>query len=126
MLLTRRFWEFGAVASPLFLGFVLLLPACEGGKTIEERAEEAAEQIRKSQPDVEATAMAQAIDEEAVNEAQKHLAALKEYQGEINGVLDSITINAIEAFQRTADLTDNGILDQKTQQKLAAAAAGGP
>ena len=113
-----------SVACAASVALVMLLPGCESGRTPEERAEQASEQIRKSQPDVEATALAQEIDEEVVKEAQKHLTTLQEYQGEINGNLDSVTVNAIEAFQRSADLDGNGILDQKTREKLAAAAAG--
>ena len=106
------------------VGLVLLLSACDSAPTPEERAQQAAEEIRKSQPDVEATALVQEIDEEAVQEAQKNLTAINEYQGEINGVLDSVTVNAIESFQRSAGLDDSGILDPETRQRLVAAAAG--
>ena len=41
---------------------------------------------------------------------------------EANGKLDSVTINAIQAFQRSAGLKDDGIIDAHTREKLAAAA----
>jgi peptidoglycan hydrolase-like protein with peptidoglycan-binding domain len=73
-------------------------------------------------PEVEATALAQPIDVEVVKEVQKNLTSIHEYQGEINGVLDSVTLNALEAFQRSVGKPDNGIIDEETRLKLAEAA----
>ena len=56
---------------------------------------------------------------------QKNLTVINEYQGEIDGKLDSVTVNAIQAFQRTAGLKDDGLITAATRQKLAAAAAQG-
>jgi hypothetical protein len=36
--------------------------------------------------------------------------------------LDSVTLNALEAFQRSIDEPDNGIIDDSVRRKLAAAA----
>lgn len=106
---------------PLLLCIVCATTACTS-KTEEERAREAREEIDKSMPEVEATALAQTIDEDVVKEVQQNLAALKEYQGEINGVLDSVTLNALEAFQRSIDEPDNGIVTDEIRRKLADAA----
>lgn len=105
----------------LFLGILCSLPACTE-KTEEERAREAAEEIDKSMPEVEATALAQTIDEEVVKEVQQNLTAIHEYQGAINGALDSVTLNALEAFQRSIGEPDNGIVNEEIRRKLAEAA----
>jgi peptidoglycan hydrolase-like protein with peptidoglycan-binding domain len=81
-----------------------------------------AEKIQQSIIDVEAVALAQKVDPAVVSEVQRHLTTIKEYQGEITGKLDSVTINAIQAFQRTAGLKDDGLLSEDTRRKLAAAA----
>lgn len=107
------------VSPPLLLSLLLLIAACGEPQTDEDRAKKAAEQISRSQPDVEATALAQDTDSSAIEQAQKQLTALQEYQGEVNGVLDAVTVNAIEAFQRSVGLRDNGILDRRTREKLA-------
>jgi peptidoglycan hydrolase-like protein with peptidoglycan-binding domain len=112
--------------APRLVSLLVLLGVaggCAGGKTDEERAREAAEEISRSQPNVEATALAQAIDAATVKAVQEQLARLDEYQGEANGELDSVTVNAIQAFQRSAGLRDDGILSAATREKLAAAAA---
>jgi peptidoglycan hydrolase-like protein with peptidoglycan-binding domain len=57
-----------------------------------------------------------------VEEAQRNLTTINEYQGEINGKLDSVTINAVQSFQRTAGVRDDGIITPATRTKLAAAA----
>lgn len=105
--------------------FLLLcvLAGCTGGQTAEERAREAAEQVSRSQPNVEATALAQVVDVATVKTAQEQLTQLNEYQGEANGELDSVTVNAIQAFQRAAGLRDDGILNAATREKLALAAS---
>jgi peptidoglycan hydrolase-like protein with peptidoglycan-binding domain len=54
---------------------------------------------------------------------QQNLTTINEYKGEVNGKLDSVTVNAIQAFQRDAGLIDDGIIDQRTRSKLQAAAA---
>jgi peptidoglycan hydrolase-like protein with peptidoglycan-binding domain len=89
---------------------------------VEDRARETAEKIQKSMVDVEAVALDQKTAPAVVSEVQRNLTAINEYQGEISGKLDSVTINAIQSFQRTAGLEDDGIITDATRQKLAAAA----
>jgi|GEM_PF-2421089 len=84
----------------------------------EARAREAAEKIKTSIPDVQARALAQKVSEEEVREAQQALQVVKEYMGEVNGKLDAITVNAIQAFQRSRGLRDDGILDDRTKREL--------
>lgn len=98
-----------------------LLAACSR-QSVEDRAREQAEKIAKGMVDVEAVALEQKAPAEVVSEVQRNLTAINEYQGEINGTLDSVTVNAIQAFQRTAGLEDDGIITAKTREKLAAAA----
>jgi hypothetical protein len=106
----------------LLLPVVFLVGCSQESPT--ERAQKAVEEIRRSIPDPDATAIAQKTDTETVKEVQQRLTTLKEYMGEINGKLDGVTINAIEAFQRSAGLPDNGILDNRTLKKLRQAAPG--
>ncbi len=91
----------------------------------EERARDVMEKIEKGMVDVEGIALEQKLDAAVVSETQRNLTTINEYQGEITGKLDSVTINAIQAFQRTAGLNDDGIITEATRQKLAAAAARG-
>ena len=113
-----------ASRSARLVALVLLLgtgSGCQGGQSAEDRAREAAEEISRSQPNVEATALAQVVDKETVKTAQEQLALLHEYQGEANGELDTVTVNAIQAFQRSAGLDDDGLLSPATREKLASA-----
>jgi murein L,D-transpeptidase YcbB/YkuD len=105
-------------------GLVLAMafPGC-GGPSAEERAREAAEKMRDSLgPDVEGLAVAQSLGPAVAKEVQENLAAIHEYQGEISGKLDSVTVNAIQAFQRSVGLEDHGIVDARTRERLRAAA----
>ena len=116
-------------SAPLRLSLIavtLLTVGCTK-QSVEDRAREQAEKIQRSMVDVEAVALEQPAPADVVSEVQRHLTAINEYQGEINGTLDSVTINAIQSFQRTAGLKDNGIITSQTREKLAAAArkAGG-
>ena len=92
-------------------------------QSVEQRARETAEKMQKSIVDVEAIALEQKVDPTVVSEVQRNLTTINEYQGEVDGKLDSVTVNAIQAFQRTAGLKDDGIITDTTRQKLAAAAA---
>jgi peptidoglycan hydrolase-like protein with peptidoglycan-binding domain len=91
------------------------------------------EKIAQSMVDYEAVALQQKVDPGVVLEVQRNLAAINEYQDEPTGKLDSVTINAIQAFQRTIDCSwlrrvlrrcvkDDGIIGEETRQQLAAAA----
>ena len=108
---------FAVVCVALALG----VGACSK-QSVEDRAREQAEKIQKGLVDYEAVALEQKTTPEIVSEVQRNLTAINEYQGEISGALDSVTVNAIQSFQRTAGLTDDGIISEKTREKLAAAA----
>jgi len=96
---------------------VLLLAGCTG-KSPEERARAEAEKIKESIPDVESKALAQQASPEEVKQAQAALTVLNEYQGEVNGQLDAVTVNSIQAFQTAHGFEANGILNEKTQRAL--------
>jgi peptidoglycan hydrolase-like protein with peptidoglycan-binding domain len=113
----------------LALCFALMLAGTVGAcseEDVERRARRAAEKMRESIPDVHAEAMEQDVSADTVREAQQALTVLKEYMGEVNGKLDPVTINAVQAFQRSQGFADDGILDKKTMRALqeAARAAG--
>jgi murein L,D-transpeptidase YcbB/YkuD len=113
------------LSCPLRLAGAALIVALAVGcskQSVEEQARETMEKIQKSMVDVEAIALEQKADPAVISEVQRNLTAVNEYQGEINGKLDSVTINAIQSFQRTAGLKDTGIITDATRQKLAAAA----
>jgi peptidoglycan hydrolase-like protein with peptidoglycan-binding domain len=107
------------------VGVLLAALACTAcnGPSSEMRAREAAKKIKASIPDVEAKALAQKVSADVLKQAQTALTKADDYQGDINGKLDSVTVNAIEAFQRAHDLTDNGILDARTRRALQAVLA---
>ena len=80
--------------------------------------------LASEKPDAKrSVALEQKADPAVISEVQRNLTAINEYQGEINGKLDSVTVNAVQAFQRTANLKDDGLITETTRQKLAAAAA---
>ena len=90
----------------------------------EARARQAVEKIKESIPDVEAKALVQKVSADDVRNAQQGLISAKEYFGEANGKLDSVTVNAIEAFQRSHGITDDGMLNDATKKALRAQLAG--
>ncbi len=118
---TTRSLRLNAVRLALVCLALTGVAACKS-KSAEERGREAAEKMNASMPDVEAIALAQNIDPGVCKEVQANLIVLNEYQGDTNGTLDSVTVNAIQAFQRSAGLKDTGIVDDKTRTKLASAA----
>jgi len=95
----------------------LALASCKG-KSAEQRAREQLEKMKEAIPDTEAKALEQKVTPEDVRMAQTGLKAADEYLGEINGQLDAVTVNAIEAFQRRHGLKDNGLLDERTRRLL--------
>src|SRR5262245_1043352 len=101
----------------LVLVTAIALVGCTG-ESSEQRGREALEKIKESMPDVEAKALAQKTTPEDVKEAQTALKLAKEYLGEVNGKLDSVTVNSIQAFQRAHGLTADGMLNSKTQRLL--------
>ena len=110
-----------ARAAVVVLFSAVAAAACSN-KTVEERARDTLEKMQASMVDVEAIALEQKADPAVISEVQRNLTAINEYQGEINGKLDSVTVNAIQDFQRTVGLKDDGIITDTTRQKLAAAA----
>ena len=100
----------------------LMLGGCSD-RSAEKRGREALEKIKESMPDVDAKALAQKVTPEQVKHAQEALLAVKEYLGEPDGRLDSVTVNAIEAFQRAHGLPEDGMLNDKTERSLQAAAS---
>ena len=107
----------------LVAGLSLLLggAACEP-KSDEERGREAMKEMEKSMVDFDSIALEQKADAAVVEDVQRNLTAINEYQGDINGKVDSVTVNAIQAFQRSAGLRDDGMITADTRTKLAAAA----
>lgn len=96
--------------------------AALGCKDAETRTREAQEKIRAQLKDPMADALTQKLPAEVVREAQEHLTVLNEYQGEVNGVLDSVTVNAVQAFQAEHGLEANGMLTARTLEALREAA----
>jgi peptidoglycan hydrolase-like protein with peptidoglycan-binding domain len=89
-----------------------------GCKDTQTRTREAEEKMRAQLKDPMADALAQKLPAEKVKEAQEHLITVHEYLGEANGVLDSVTVNAIQAFQAAHGLENNGMLTDQTLTKL--------
>jgi peptidoglycan hydrolase-like protein with peptidoglycan-binding domain len=110
-------------ATTLALLATLLLAACSS-QSAEERARETQEKIMESIPDVVAKALAQKTTPEDVKHAQEALTAVNEYMGAVDGKLDGVTVNSIQAFQRAHGLTDDGILTDRTKRLLAESLAG--
>ncbi|MFQ5667896.1 MAG: peptidoglycan-binding protein [Candidatus Binatia bacterium] len=106
----------------VILAALLVLGACSS-HGVEERARQAEKKIKASIPDVEGRALAQKTTPEQVKRAQAALTVANEYQGEINGQLDAVTVNAIEAFQRSRGIKADGILNEKTERSLQAVLA---
>lgn len=100
---------------------LLFLAACNG-QAANERARQAAEKIRESLADLDESALSQDVSPATVRRVQEWLRTVNEYQGAVTGELDSVTLNAIEAFQRSAGLRDDGFLDEATLAALRAAA----
>ena len=78
---------------------IALISACSG-PTSEERARAVAADIEASIQDFDTAALAQEIDPKIVREIQTQLTELKDFMGEIDGEIDPVLINAIQAFQR--------------------------
>lgn len=112
-----------AVALPCLAALWVALGAGCSERSVEERAREQAEKIEREMGDPDAVALEQPADPAVVREVQAQLTAIKEYQGEVNGTIDSVTVNALQAFQRTAGLRADGLLTEATRRELAAAAA---
>ena len=111
------------VALPCLAAALALLCAAGCSKqSVEDRAREQAEKLQKEMADYDAAALEQKVDPAIVSDVQRQLTTIKEYQGEISGQIDGVTVNAVQAFQRAAGLHDDGLLTDETRTKLAAAA----
>lgn len=99
----------------------VLLAGC-GRDDVEARARAAAERVRQTLTDDSERALGQRVPPEQVRAAQQALSVLHEYYGDIDGTLDPVTVNAIQAFQRRAGLEPDGLLTPDTQRRLQLAA----
>lgn len=106
-----------AAGTVLLLG--LLAAGCDEAER-ERRARAAAEHMKESIPDVHAHALEQAATTAEIELAQRALAQEKEYMGPVDGKLDRVLINAVQAFQRRHGLEDDGILAGRTLELLRA------
>lgn len=100
----------------------------------EERAREAAKDIQASIQDFDGPALNQVVDRKVITEVQRNLAALHEYKGELNGEIDGVLVNAIQAFQRSKNegipwwrswqrAPIDGLITDELRGEIAAAAA---
>ena len=101
---------------------LLSLAACSGDIS-EEKAREIAERARRSIQPIDAGALEQEVAPAVVKRVQTELTTLGEYMGPINGRLDSVTVNAFEAFQRKQGLEADGRFAEDTLRLLSAEAA---
>lgn len=90
---------------PLFAALLATVPAGCDTPTAEERALAAKAEIEASIQDYDGPALRQEVDEEVVVEVQKNLTVLNEFMGEIDGEIDPVLVNAIQAFQRRQNET---------------------
>ncbi|MEW6272416.1 MAG: peptidoglycan-binding domain-containing protein [Thermodesulfobacteriota bacterium] len=89
----------------------------------EERAKAAEAKAKESLIAIDDGALEQQVDPAVVKKVQEQLTVLNEYMGPVNGKLDQVTINAFEAFQRSNELTPDGMFAPKTLRLLDEAAA---
>ncbi|MBM4268784.1 MAG: peptidoglycan-binding protein [Deltaproteobacteria bacterium] len=105
----------------LVVGLALVASACSQ-EMAEEKARAAAEEAQEAIKPIDDGATEQDVDAETIKKVQQQLTSLKEYMGPITGELDTVTINALEAFQRKQDITPDGRFNPETLQALDAAA----
>jgi peptidoglycan hydrolase-like protein with peptidoglycan-binding domain len=86
-------------------------------------AKAAEERAKASMKPVDQEGFTQKVDPETVKQVQTELTKIYEYMGPVNGKLDAVTLNAVEAFQRNQGLHPDGVLNKKTLDLLAEAAA---
>ena len=94
---------------------------CSGGDPA-ERMRAMAEKL-KNAPTVEQLAAQQKVSPDVVKQVQQDLTTIYEYMGPVTGELDMVTINAIQAFQRSQNLRPDGMLNDRTIQALSSVAA---
>lgn len=95
----------------------LAITACSGD-VAEKKARAAAERARDAIVPLDEGALEQEIPAEQVKKVQEQLTALLEYMGPINGKLDQVTLNALEAFQRKNDIRADGRFNEETLRLL--------
>ena len=96
-------------------------------KAMEQRMREIEKRMKDSMPKTQQIALAQKTDATVVTKVQQQLKVLNEYQEATpSGKIDMVTVNAIEAFQRSAGLKEDGLLDDETLRKLEEAAKAPP
>jgi hypothetical protein len=111
---------------------LLCLTAACSSPDAETRAREAAEAIQASIKDYDTAALNQKVDKPVVVEVQTQLTQLHEYMGEINGEIDAVLVNSIQAFQRAqndkipwwqfwARHPNDGLITDRLRSQLAAA-----
>ena len=115
-------FRFRRLASVLLAGTVIAASSCSV-PTPEERSKAAEESARRSLVALDDGALDQQVDPEKLKTIQQQLTAIDEYQGEVNGKLDQVTVNAYGAFQRSNEITPNGMFDDNTLRLLEEAAA---
>ncbi len=109
------------------------LAACTGQST-EDRAREAAADIRASIQDFDVPALNQKVEKAMIVEVQTQLTSLKDYMGEVSGEMDQVLVNAIQAFQRRQNeaipwylfwtrTPNDGLIDDELRADLARAAS---
>lgn len=103
------------------LVFALAVSAC-GGQNMESRARAAGDDVARSIRGSDDNALAQQADSTLVREVQAKLRDLDEYLGPLDGQLDPVTLNALQSFQRSQGLPDDGMLDATTLARLRTAA----
>ncbi len=117
------------------LASVALLSVALGcnAPSAEDRAREAAAEIEASIQDFDTPALKQEVDPEVVKEVQTQLTTLKQYMGEVNGEIDPVLVNAIQAFQREKNdaipwyrfwqrKPNDGLLTEELRKEIATAA----
>lgn len=116
----------GAVRfAPLALALSIAAAGC-AETNMEELGRQAAERAKSSIRAIDADALDQKLPPETIRKVQEDLTAIREYMGPVDGKLDQVLLNAFEAFQRSEGMPPNGIFDEKTLPRLAAAAAKAP
>ncbi len=92
-------------------------------KSMEARMREIEQRMKDSMPKTQENALAQKVDAAVVKTVQIQLQALSEYLDEPTGRMNMVTVNAIQAFQRSEGMPEDGLLGEETLKRLEAAAA---
>ncbi len=114
--------RFRGLGTRAIVATIALLAAGCSGDIAQEKARLAAEKAQVGLQPLDAGALEQDLDADTVKTVQEQLTTLKEYMGPITGKLDTVTVNALEAFQRAHDITADGRFNDATLQALAVAA----